>query len=251
MNKLNLAVRVPAITAVFWVIKILATTVGETFADFLNVDVGLGFEITSLIMVTTLVATLIVQFSLKRYVPAVYWGAIVLISVAGTLITDYMTDTLGIPLVLSSLLFAVLLGVVFTIWFMREKTLAMKSISTAPREAFYWLAILFTFALGTALGDFLAEAVGLGYGLSALTYGCLILATFGLFRTKVLGPVSAFWIAYVLTRPLGASVGDLLAQDQVNGGLGLGTTSVSMIFLGAILALMVWLTVSRRDQIKI
>ena len=251
MNNLNLAVRVPAITAFFWVIKILATTVGETFADYLNVDIGLGFEITSLVMITALVIALVIQFSLKRYVPAVYWSAIVLISVAGTLVTDYLTDSMGVPLVMSSLIFAILLGLVFAIWFRREKTLAMKSISTAPREAFYWLAILFTFALGTALGDYLAETVGLGYGLSALAYGCMILFTFGLYRAKRLGPVAAFWIAYVLTRPLGASVGDLLAQDQVNGGLGFGTTGVSMVFLGTILFLTVWLTISKKDQIKL
>ena len=248
MKKANLAVRVPSITAFFWIIKILATTVGETFADYLNVDVGLGFQVTTAVMTSLLAILLIIQFANRRYVPGVYWAAIVFISVVGTLLTDYLTDSVGVPLAISSLGFALALGVVFAIWWQRERTLEMKSINTAGREAFYWLAILLTFALGTALGDYLAETIGLGYGLSAVVYGALILLVYLLFKARKLNSVAAFWIAYVLTRPLGASVGDLLAQDTGNGGLGLGTTLVSWIFLAAILLLTGYLTISKRDQ---
>ena len=249
MKNTNLAVRVPAITAFFWIIKVLATTVGETFADYLNRDVGLGFQVTTAVMTSLLGILLIIQFSYRRYVPWAYWAAIVFISVVGTLLTDFLTDSLGVPLAVSSLIFALGLGIVFAIWWQKERTLEMKSINTAGREAFYWLAILLTFALGTALGDYLAETIGLGYGLSAVVYGFAILVVFLLFRAKKLGGVGAFWIAYVLTRPLGASVGDFLAQDQSNGGLGLGTTVVSWIFLGAILILTAYLTFSKRDRI--
>ena len=249
MKNTNLAVRVPAITAFFWAIKILATTVGETFADFLNVDVGLGFQVTTAIMTSLLVILLIIQFANRRYVPWVYWAAIVFISVVGTLLTDFLTDSLGVPLAVSSLGFALVLGVVFAIWYRRERTLEMKSINTASRETFYWLAILFTFALGTALGDYLAETIGLGYGLSALVYGGSIVLVYVLFKANKLNAVAAFWIAYVLTRPLGASVGDFLAQDKSNGGLGLGTTVVSWIFLLAILLLTGYLSFSKRDHI--
>lgn len=249
MKNTNLAVRVPAITAFFWIIKVLATTVGETFADYLNVDVGLGFQVTTAVMTSLLVILLIIQFANRRYVPGIYWAAIVFISVVGTLLTDYLTDSLEIPLSVSSLGFALALGIVFAIWWQREGTLEMKSINTAGREAFYWLAILLTFALGTALGDYLAETIGFGYGLSAVVYGGLILLVYILFKAKKLNAVAAFWIAYVLTRPLGASVGDFLAQDSSNGGLGLGTKVVSWIFLTAILLLTGYLTFSKRDQI--
>jgi uncharacterized membrane-anchored protein len=246
----SLLVKVPAVTAIFWIIKILATTVGETFADFLNDKLGFGLSGTSLIMGGALAIALIVQFSVKRYIPVVYWLAIVLISVAGTLITDNLTDNLGVPLWISSLVFAALLGITFAVWFSGERTLAMKSIVTKKREAFYWLAILFTFALGTATGDWLAEAVGLGYGISALVYGAAIALVAILWKRGLIGEITAFWIAYILTRPLGASIGDLLSQNHKNGGLGLGPTNTSYIFLAAILVSVIYLSVSKRDQLK-
>lgn len=245
-----LAIKVPAITAVFWLIKVLATTVGETFADFLNENLGLGLTGTSLIMAGALVVVLGVQLLLRRYVPTVYWLAIVLISVAGTLITDYLTDNLGVPLWVSSAVFAGLLLATFAIWYRGERTLAMKSIVTRKREAFYWLAILFTFALGTATGDWLAEGASLGYALSATLYAAVIIVVALLWKRKFIGEITAFWIAYVLTRPLGASVGDLLSQDVADGGLGLGATTTSVIFLIAILAAVSYLSLSKRDQIK-
>jgi uncharacterized membrane-anchored protein len=247
----TLLVKVPSITAFFWIIKVLATTVGETFADFLNTNFNLGLTGTSLVMGTALVLALIAQFITKQYVPVVYWLAIVLISVAGTLITDNLTDNLGVPLWASSLVFATLLGITFLIWYRREGTLAMKSIVTKAREGFYWLAILFTFALGTATGDWLAESAGLGYGISALVYGLVITAIALAWRRKLIGEITAFWIAYILTRPLGASIGDLLAQSPKDGGLGLGTTTTSVLFLVAILAAVTYLSLSKRDEMKV
>lgn len=243
-------VKVPAITAFFWIIKVLATTVGETFADFLNSQLGLGLSGTSLIMGSALAIALVVQFAVKKYIPVIYWLAIVLISVAGTLITDNLTDNLGVPLWVSSLVFAALLIATFLIWYRGERTLAMKSIVTKKREAFYWLAILFTFALGTATGDWLAEAVGLGYGLSAVVYAAVIGVVAILWKRGLIGEITAFWIAYILTRPLGASIGDLLSQAPKDGGFGLGPTNTSYIFLAAILAAVTYLSTTKRDQIK-
>jgi len=246
----GLLAKVPAITAFFWIIKVLATTVGETFADFLNESLGLGLTGTSVVMGFALVAALIWQFATKRYIPIVYWLAIVLISVAGTLITDTMTDAYGIPLIVSSMIFAILLALTFTVWFVREKTLAMKSIVTPTREGFYWLAILFTFALGTAVGDYLAETLGLGYGLSVVVYGIAIVLVVVAWRAKLLTGVTSFWIAYVLTRPLGASIGDFLSQAPADGGLGWGPENTSYVFLGAIVATVAYLSVTKRDALK-
>jgi len=161
----ELLVKVPQITFYFWIIKVLATTVGETFADFLNVQLGLGLNGTSVATFIALAVVLFFQFKGKGYKPPVYWLAIVLISIAGTLVTDNLTDNVGVSLITSSILFSVFLGAIFVVWYMKEKTLAIHSIYTPTREAFYWLTILFTFALGTATGDLFAERLALGYAL--------------------------------------------------------------------------------------
>lgn len=239
--------KVPEITIFFWVIKILATTVGETAADFLSVTLNLGLSLTTVVMSALLVAALAVQFRSRRYVPSIYWVSVVLISVVGTLITDNLVDDLGVPLQVTTSFFAVVLPLTFAAWYASERTLSIHTIVTSRREAFYWLAILFTFALGTAAGDLVGESFGLGYGLSAVLFGGLIalvaLAFYG-FRANA---VLAFWLAYILTRPLGASLGDLLSQPRDLGGLGLGTTGTSGIFLVTILALVIYLARSRRD----
>ncbi|MEN9740277.1 MAG: hypothetical protein RLZ72_543 [Actinomycetota bacterium] len=242
-------VKVPSITAFFWVIKILATTVGETFADYLNETLGLGLTGTSVVMGGALVVALAAQFITRRYRPSIYWTTIVLISVAGTLITDTLTDGMGVPLATSTAAFAILLTITFAAWFARERTLAMKSISTVSRETFYWFAILFTFALGTAVGDLLAENYGLGYGPALAMYGSLLALIVIAWKLKWVGEITAFWVAYVLTRPFGASLGDLLSQSPDDGGLGLGTTTTSMVFLAAIVGTVAYLAISRRDQI--
>ncbi len=239
--------RVPEVTLAFWLIKILATTVGETAADFLAVTLNLGLNVTSYIMVSLLVVALVNQFRLKRYVPASYWTVVVLISIVGTLITDNLVDNLGVSLVTTTVVFSVALTAIFGVWYASEKTLAMKSIDTPPRELYYWAAILFTFALGTAAGDLLAEGLGLGYSASALVYGGAIAVVTALHYGLKLNAILAFWIAYILTRPLGASVGDLLSQNVVDGGLGLGTVKTSALFLTVIVGLVAFLSFRRKQ----
>jgi uncharacterized membrane-anchored protein len=239
--------KVPEVTVYFWVIKVLCTTVGESFADYINETLGFGLTNTTLVFSAALVAALVVQFRLRRYVPAVYWTSVVLISVVGTLLTDNLTDGQGVPLWISTTCFAVLLAVVFGVWWRRERTLSIHTIVTRPREAFYWLAVLVTFALGTAAGDWTLELTGWGPGPSVLLPAGLIAAVFVAWRLGA-GPVLSFWIAYILTRPLGANIGDFLGSGHSDGGLGLGTLWTSVLFLGAILLTVVYLTVSKVDR---
>jgi uncharacterized membrane-anchored protein len=240
--------KVPEVTLYFWIIKVLCTTVGETASDFLQGNVNLGLTKTTLVTGAVLLATLACQFRLRRYVPSVYWLAVVLISVVGTQITDNLTDNLGISLVITTIVFTIVLAITFAVWYAVEHTLSIHTIVTTGREAFYWLAVLFTFALGTAAGDLAAERLSLGYWVSALIFGGLIAAiTVAHLRFK-LNAVLAFWLAYILTRPLGASIGDFLSQKRVDGGLGLGTTATSVLFLSAILVVVAYLSVTRIDR---
>ena len=241
--------KVPEPTASFWTIKILATTVGETAADLISSSLHLGLQTTSLVMTAVFVVVLIAQFRTVIYTPAVYWLTVVLISVVGTLITDNLTDGMGVPLGLSTAVFAVALAVTFAVWYARERSLSIHEIDTPGREAFYWLAILFTFALGTAAGDFLAEQLNLGYLLSVVVFAVAIAAVAGAHFGLRLNAVVAFWIAYVLTRPLGASLGDYLSQSTKDGGLGFGTIVTSILFLALILVLVVVLTVRTRRAV--
>src|SRR3954470_2799733 len=211
--------KVPEVTLYFWIIKILCTTVGETFADFLNTTLGLGLTGTSVVMTAVLIAVLVVQFRADRYVPAIYWLAVVLISIVGTLITDNLTDGLGVSLWTSTAIFAVALAVTFAVWYGFERTLSIHTIFTTRREGFYWLAILFTFALGTAGGDLLSEKLALGYWVAAGIFaGAIAVVAAAHFWLK-LNAALAFWLAYILTRPLGASIGDGMSQSD-GGGLG-------------------------------
>ncbi|MDR4947153.1 COG4705 family protein [Neobacillus cucumis] len=238
--------KVPQVTIFFWIIKVLCTTVGETFADFINFNLGIGLTLTTIIMGIAFFIVLFFQFRATKYVPGIYWTTVVLISVFGTLVTDNLTDGMGVPLELSTAVFSVLLGLTFLFWYLSEKTLSIHSIFTRKREVFYWLTILFTFALGTAVGDLYSEQLGLGYLNTGITVIIIIACIFLAWKLKLDG-VLAFWIAYILTRPLGASIGDFLSQPKVNGGLGLGTTVTSVIFLIAILAIIVFLAVSKID----
>jgi uncharacterized membrane-anchored protein len=230
--------KVPVITATFWVIKVLSTTVGETFADFLTVNVGLGPAVTDLTMFAVLAVALTLQLRKREYTPWIYWLCVVLVSIVGTQITDFFTDTLGVSLYLSTAVFAVLLAVVFTVWYRQEGTLAITSVDTRKRELFYWAAILVTFALGTAAGDLATEALSLGFRNGVIIFGILIALTYAARRAGA-SAVLTFWIAYVLTRPLGASLGDLLTQDKTLGGLGLGASLTSVLFLTVIVVLVV------------
>ncbi len=228
--------KVPAITATFWVIKVLSTTIGETFADFLSVNVGLGPVVTDVAVIAVLAVALTIQLRTRQYTPWIYWLCVVLVSIVGTQITDFFTDTLGVSLYLSTAVFAVVLAAVFTVWRRQEGTLAIASVDTRRRELFYWGAILVTFALGTAAGDLATEALNLGFRNGVLLFGGLIVVTFLANRVGA-NAVLTFWIAYVLTRPLGASLGDLLTQDKELGGLGLGASLTSILFFAVILVL--------------
>jgi uncharacterized membrane-anchored protein len=240
--------KVPEVTIWFWIIKILCTTVGESFADWINVGLGVGLTTTAVIFTVVLAVVLGVQLRLRCYVPVVYWSTVVVLSVAGTLYTDILTDSLGVPLALSTSVFAVALAVVFAIWFVRERTLSIHSIVTTPRECFYWLAVLVTFALGTAVGDWTLELTGWPAGISVLLPAGLIVAIVVGWRLGA-GAVLSFWLAYVLTRPLGANLGDWLATPTTNGGLDLGYGITSVIFLAAILGAVLYLTASHADVI--
>ena len=239
--------KVPEITVFFWVIKVLATTVGETFADYLTDTLGMTLTLASLVVGAILVVTLALQFRATRYVAVLYWLAVVLISVVGTLITDNLVDNYGVPLWVTTVVFAIALTITFAVWYRIEHTLSIHSITSTRREAFYWLAILFTFALGTAAGDLLAEGLGLGYPASVALFAAAIGVVALAHYRFGLGAVVSFWAAYILTRPLGASIGDLLSQPTADGGLGLGTTTTSLIFLTAIAVIVVYLSVTKRD----
>jgi uncharacterized membrane-anchored protein len=240
--------KVPEVTFYFWVIKIMCTTVGETAADYLNENLGFGLTNTTIAAGVLLAVLLGVQVSLRRYAAPAYWMVVVVISVFGTLITDNLSDHYQVPLTTSTPIFAVILAIVFAVWYGFERTLSIHTIVTTRREAFYWLAILFTFALGTAAGDLTAEKFALGYGVSVALFGGAIAVIAVAHFVSRKHAVLAFWLAYILTRPLGASIGDGMSQSKHAGGLGLGTTGTSYLFLGCILALVSYLTISRRDQ---
>src|SRR6267154_5594894 len=232
--------KVPEVTTIFWIIKILSTTVGETGADYLAVHVGLGATVTAAIMACLLAASLILQLRAQSYIPWTYWLTVVLVSVVGTQITDLLTDKLKISLYLSTAAFACALAATFAIWYGVERTLSIHTIVTTRRELFYWTAILFTFALGTAAGDLATEALGLGFNVGVIVFSAVIAA---LAVAWYLGanPVLTFWLAYIVTRPLGASLGDLLSQSREYGGLGFGTVSTSAFFLSVIIVLVAWI----------
>jgi uncharacterized membrane-anchored protein len=241
--------KVPEITLYFWIIKILCTTVGETAADNLNENLGLGLSGTSYVMGALLIGVLVFQFRARKYVPGVYWLAVVLLSIVGTLITDNLAEQ-GVALQTTNIIFTAALAATFATWYASERTLSVHTIYTTRREAFYWAAILFTFALGTSVGDYLSETLEFGYlgalGVFAGAISVIAVLHFGLRLNAIL----SFWLAYILTRPLGASIGDYLAAPTEEGGLGLGTNVTTFIFLGAILALVIFLAVSKRDVIR-
>jgi len=238
--------KVPAATLAFWAIKIMSTTVGETAADYLNMDLGFGLQVTTLLSGLLLAGALFLQMRARSYRPALYWSTVVLISVFGTLVTDCLTDVWQVPLAVSSGVFAALLVGSFAAWHRREGTLSIAAIDTPQREAWYWLSIGLTFALGTAVGDWVSEGLGMGYAGGVMLFGVLLaLTTIARFGLRA-NAVPAFWVAYVLTRPFGASIGDLLSQPHDAGGMALGTTGTSVVFLALIVAMVGWQVVQRQ-----
>ncbi len=240
--------KVPEVTIYFWIVKVLATTVGETAADFLSVKLHFGLGGTSYTMGALLLLALAIQMRYRRYVPWIYWLTVVLISVVGTLITDNLVDTFEVPLQVTTLIFVLALVATFVAWYAAEKTLSIHTIYTTRRELFYWAAVLFTLALGTAAGDLAAEGLTLGYGNAAMIFGAGIGLVTAAYYLLGMNAILAFWIAYILTRPLGASLGDLLSQRTADGGFGLGTVVTSAIFLITILGRVTYMTVSVRSE---
>lgn len=242
--------KVPEVTLSFWIIKIMCTTVGETGADYLAVNAGLGQTATRAGMTALLMAALIVQLRKRSYTPWIYWLTVVLVSIVGTQITDLFTDGMGVSLYLSSSVFAVLLAAIFAVWYAVERTLSVHEIFTRRRELFYWSAILCTFALGTAAGDLATEALGLGFTWGLVIFSGLIAATYTAWRVGG-NAVLTFWLAYILTRPLGAALGDLLTQAKAYGGLGLGAMWTSTLFLSVIVMLVLAAQINTDSPAKI
>ncbi|MFK4111332.1 hypothetical protein [Streptomyces sp. NPDC002176] len=236
--------KVPEVTVYFWIVKILTTGMGETASDFLARLLGPVPAVALGGLAFT--ASLVLQFAVRRYVAWVYWTAIVMVSVFGTMTADVLHVALGVPYALSTPLFVVALGAVFALWHARERTLSIHAIRTRRRETFYWAAVLATFALGTAAGDLTASS-GLGYLGSTALFAVAIAVPAVAHRMGLLGAVTAFWSAYVLTRPLGASIADWMAASHAHGGLGWGVGPVTLSWTLAILGFVGYLTVSRRD----
>jgi uncharacterized membrane-anchored protein len=246
----SLLSKVPEATATFWVIKILTTGTGETASDFIgNSAVPLAVVLVAVTAVA-LITALVKQFKADRYVAPIYWFAIAMISVVGTMLSDGSRIALGISFFTSTISFVLALAVVFTLWYRREGTLSIHSIYTRPREIFYWCAIVATFALGTSAGDWTAMSLKLGFLGSGLMFIGIILVPFVAYRVFGLNPVLAFWMAYVTTRPLGASFADWMAVDQHHGGLGWGTGPVTLVLSIVILAFIGWLTWTGRDAVE-
>lgn len=242
--------KVPEVTIWFWVIKVLCTTVGETAADYLNVNRGLGLTKTSVVTGVLLVVALLLQFTAQRYVPWRYWATVALVSIFGTLVTDLLSEKAHVHLEVTTIVFTVLLAATFLIWYATDHTLSIHSIFTKRREAFYWMAVLVSFALGTASGDLMSERLGLGYLVAGAIVAGLIVLTSLLWRGGM-NPILGFWIVYIFTRPLGASIGDYLLQPHSERGLGLGATKTSVIFLTAIVVVVLFLTATKIDTNKV
>jgi uncharacterized membrane-anchored protein len=238
--------RVPEITVVFWVIKALSTAVGESTSDYLVnaidpvVAVLLGFAV--------FVVALAIQFSRRRYRPWSYWFAVVMVGVFGTMAADVLHVGFGVPYTVSTILYGALLAVVYIAWYRTEGTLSIHAIDTPRREAFYWAAVVATFALGTAAGDLTAISLHLGYLGSIVLFAVVILVPAAGFRWLRWNAVFSFWFAYVVTRPLGASVADWVGKSTVVGGLGVGDGVVSVVLAALIVALVVWLSTGARRR---
>ena len=241
--------KIPAVTLLFWIMKICATTLGETAGDLLSMTLHVGYAISSLLLISVFVVTLIAQLFSKRYIPVLYWAVILSTSTAGTTMSDYMDRTLGVGYAMGSLILITILIIILFLWYKSEKSLSVTNIKTFRGELFYWMAILFSNTLGTALGDFLADNTGLGFGGGAILIGSLLtLVVLAHYFTKI-SSVILFWIAFVLTRPFGATFGDLLTKVPEKGGLGFGTKGSSLI-LFAILAVLIIYTSFRQKQVS-
>ncbi len=237
--------KIPEITVLFWIMKICATTLGETAGDLLSMTMNVGYAFSSLILISIFLITLVIQLMSKKYNPIIYWLVILSTSTAGTTMSDYMDRTLGLGYATGSMILIAILLAVFTLWRISEKSLSVTNITTFRGELFYWIAILFSNTLGTAVGDFLADDSGLGFAGGALLIGGLLgVVVLAKYFTQV-STVLLFWIAFVLTRPFGATFGDLLTKSTENGGLNFGTTGSSLILFSVLAILVVYTTLNK------
>ena len=238
--------KVPEVTVYFWIIKLLTTAMGEATSDYLV------HQLNPIIAVALggicFAAALVLQFSVRRYVPWVYWLTVVMVAIFGTMAADVLHIGLGIPYIVSTAFFAAALVVIFSVWYISEKTLSIHSIYTRRRELFYWATVVTTFALGTAVGDLTATTLGLGYFLSGVMFAILIAIPALAYRLLGLNEIFAFWLAYILTRPLGASFADWMGKPLNAGGLGWGSGWVSIGLTILIVGFVSYLTVTRKDQ---
>lgn len=242
MNKL------PKITLAFWVMKICATTLGETAGDLISMTLNVGYAVSTIILISVFLAFLFTQLKAKKFHPSLYWGVILATSTAGTTMSDFMDRTLKLGYLNGSLILISLLLIIFFIWKKTTGTISVEKIDNPKSELFYWTSILISNTLGTALGDFLADSSGLGFAGGASLIGSLILLTIlANFYTKI-SKIALFWIAFVLTRPFGATIGDLLTKTKDKGGIGLGTTG-SSIMLFAVLIVLVFFSHAKKEEL--
>ena len=243
--------KIPEITVLFWVMKICATTLGETAGDLLSMTLNVGYAVSSIMLISGFFITLIGQLFSKRYNPILYWTVIVSTSTAGTTMSDYMDRTLGLGYMYGSLILITILLAILGLWRISEKSLSVTEIKTLKGEVFYWAAILFSNTLGTALGDFLADDSGLGFaGGAILIGGLLALVVLVKYFTKI-STVLLFWVAFVLTRPFGATFGDLLTKSAERGGLGFGTGGSSLILFAILASLMIYSSIKNNQTARL
>jgi uncharacterized membrane-anchored protein len=241
----QLARKVPEITVYFWLVKLLTTAMGEATSDFFVFKIN-PYLAVALGGVALLIA-LALQFSVHRYVAWIYWLTVSMVAVFGTMAADGLHVQLHVPYVASATGFAIVLAIVFYVWHRSEQTLSIHSITSPRRELFYWATVMATFALGTAVGDMTATTFGLGYFSSAILFAVLIVLPGIAYYFKILGEISAFWIAYILTRPLGASIADWLSKPHSIGGRALGDGHVAVVLAVIIICFVTYLSVSRKD----
>jgi uncharacterized membrane-anchored protein len=235
--------RVATLGVLFWVIKIFSTTVGETAADFVSTNLHLGLTLTTVAMGAITVGVIIWNFKQKKYFPPAYWALIVMMSIEGTLITDLLVDQLGVSLLVLDVIFTIAMVAIFYLWYHKEQSLSIHGINNDRRERFYWVIVLTTFALGTGVGDTVSEFLKVGYLYSLIIFGSIFILSGVLYYLKIIRNVFAFWIAFIVTRPIGASLGDLLIQDPKDGGLGVSILTVNIIFFIVIILSVAYLTI--------
>jgi uncharacterized membrane-anchored protein len=222
--------RVARLGILFWVIKIFSTTVGETAADYVSVNLNLGLVLTTLLMGVITIGVTFWNFKLKKYFPPAYWLLIVMMSIEGTLITDLLVEKLNVSIYTLDVVFTIAMGLLFYFWYKKEHTLSIHSINNDDREMFYWLIVLTTFALGTGVGDTISEQLSFGYLHSLILFGSIFILSGVLYYLKIISGVLAFWIAFIVTRPIGASLGDLFIQSPKDGGFGISVGTINIIF---------------------